>query len=240
MHLSSKKAFDREFLYSLSENELEKIYNEILETLPSKAPIYLPTGKIGLVDKIIGVAHVPQIYQEDLDKIYRPKLRDLREKYKNHSRCFLIGNGPSLNNTDLHVLKDEITFAVNGFFLKCKDLSWLPTFYLVEDHLVAEDRAHWINKLKGTTKLFPAYLGYVFPKSDDTIFYNHRPRKSYPNGYDFSLEADKITYTGCTVTFSMMQIAAYLGFKEINLIGVDASYQMPVDVQQRQIRCWCS
>ena len=64
MHLSSKKAFDREFLYSLSENELEKIYNEILETLPSKAPIYLPTGKIGLVDKIIGVAHVRQFIKK--------------------------------------------------------------------------------------------------------------------------------------------------------------------------------
>lgn len=223
---------EKELLFTLSKDELERIYEDILDSLPSKAPIYLPTEKFNIVDKIIGARHVRQIYKTDLDEIYRPRLRKLREKYRNHSRCFLIGNGPSLNETDLNALKDEVTFAVNGFFLKSRDLGWFPTFYLVEDHLVAEDRAHWINKLRGPIKLFPAYLGYVFPKARDTIFYNHRPRKSYPKGFDFSLEADKITYTGCTVTFSMMQIAAYLGFKEINLIGVDASYEIPKDVEE--------
>lgn len=222
----------KELLFTLSKDELEKIYEDLLDTLPSKAAIYLPTEKVNIIDKIIGVRHVRQIYKTDLDEIYRPRLKKLREKYRNHSRCFLIGNGPSLNNTDLNALKDEVTFAVNGFFLKSRYLDWSPTFYLVEDHLVAEDRAHYINRLKGSIKLFPAYLGYAFPKSDDTIFYNHRPRKSYPTGFDFSLEADKITYTGCTVTFSMMQIAVYLGFKEINLIGVDASYEIPSDVEE--------
>lgn len=219
-------------LLSLPEEELEQIYDRILQTLPSRAPIYLPTERVALVDRILGARHVRQIYQLDLDNIYRPRLRALRERFKGHQRCFLIGNGPSLNETDLDVLKDEITFAVNGFFLKSHDLDWTPTFYLVEDHLVAEDRAPWINVLKGPIKLFPAYLGYVFPAADDTVFYNHRPRKSYPHGFDFSLEADKITYTGCTVTFSMMQLAAYLGFREIYLIGVDASYAIPSDAQK--------
>lgn len=219
-------------LLSLPKEELEQIYDRILQTLPSRAPIYLPTERVALVDRILGARHVRQIYQHDLDNIYRPRLRALRERFKGHQRCFLIGNGPSLNETDLDVLKDEITFAVNGFFLKSRDLDWTPTFYLVEDHLVAEDRAPWINVLKGPIKLFPAYLGYVFPAAEDTIFYNHRPRKSYPHGFDFSLEADKITYTGCTVTFSMMQLAAYLGFREIYLIGVDASYAIPSDAQK--------
>lgn len=219
-------------LASKTKTELEAIYDEALGKLPSRAPIYLPTERVPMAERIIGVDHVRKIYQEDLDAVYRPKLRALRDKYKGHKRCFLIGNGPSLNRTDLNVLKDEVTFAVNGFFLKARDLDWQPTFYLVEDHLVAEDRSHWINKLDGPTKLFPAYLGYAFPPGEDTIFYNHRPRKSYPHGFDFSLEADKITYTGCTVTFSMMQIAAYLGFEEIYLIGVDASYDIPKDAQE--------
>lgn len=212
--------------------DLEARYEEVLSKLPSRAPIYLPTDKIPLPDKIRGVEHVLQIYRHDLDAIYRPRLRELRERFKNSKRCFLIGNGPSLNRTDLDMLKDEVTFAVNGFFLKSEELGWKPTFYLVEDHLVAEDRAAWINDYKGPIKLFPAYLGYMFDRSEDTIFYNHRPRKSYPHGFDFSLEADKITYTGCTVTFSMMQIAAYLGFEEIYLVGVDASYAIPVDATE--------
>jgi glycosyltransferase involved in cell wall biosynthesis len=212
--------------------DLEQQYEDLLNQLPSRAPIYLPTEKIPLEDKIRGVAHVNRIYKQDLDEIYRPKLRALRKKFQGSKRCFLIGNGPSLNRTDLDMLKNEVTFAVNGFFLKAENLDWKPTFYVVEDHLVAEDRAKWINEFKGPIKLFPAYLGYMFEKSDDTIFYNHRPRKSYPHGYDFSLEADKITYTGCTVTFSMMQLAAYFGFEEIYLIGVDASYQIPDDAKE--------
>lgn len=226
MTLSLKK------LYEKSTAELEEIYDKGLEKLPSRAAIYLPTERVGLVEKIIGVSRVHEIYKNGLDKKYRPKLRKLRERYKNSKRCFLIGNGPSLNQTDLSMLENEVTFAVNGFFLKSQDLTWKPTFYLIEDHLVAEDRAIWINDLKGPLKLFPAYLGYAFPEREDTIFYNHRPRISYPHGFDFSLEADKITYTGCTVTFSMMQIAAYLGFEEIYLVGVDASYDIPKDTQE--------
>ncbi|MCH8489188.1 MAG: glycosyltransferase [Oceanicaulis sp.] len=218
--------------HSMDAASLEQQYQELLGKLPSRAPIYLPTDKIPLEDKIRGVRHVIQIYKQDLDAVYRPRLRELREQFKGRKRCFLIGNGPSLNETDLAVLKDEVTFAVNGFFLKAKDLDWKPTFYLVEDHLVAEDRAPWINEFKGPIKLFPAYLGYMFEASEDTVFYNHRPRKSYPHGFDFSMEADKITYTGCTVTFSMMQIAAYLGFEEIYLIGVDASYAIPDDAKE--------
>ena len=218
--------------HSKKQAELEAKYEELLGKLPSRAPIYLPTEKIPLEDKIRGAEHVIRIYKNDLDAIYRPKLRALRERFKGSKRCFLIGNGPSLNKTDLAALKNEVTFAVNGFFLKAAELDWTPTFYVVEDHLVAEDRVQWINDFKGPIKLFPAYLGYMFDKSDDTIFYNHRPRKSYPHGFDFSLEADKITYTGCTVTFSMMQLAAYLGFEEIYLIGVDASYAIPEDAKE--------
>lgn len=217
---------------ALPDADLEQQYQDLLKKLPSRAPIYLPTEKIPVADKIRGIEHVIQIYKHDLDAIYRPKMRALRERFKGSRRCFLIGNGPSLNQTDLSMLKNEVTFAVNGFFLKAADLDWKPTFYVVEDHLVAEDRAKWINEFKGPIKFFPSYLGYMFDKSDDTVFYNHRPRKSYPHGFDFSLEADKITYTGCTVTFSMMQLAAYLGFQEIYLIGVDASYDIPKDAQE--------
>jgi Protein of unknown function DUF115 len=212
--------------------EQERIYADMLARLPSQAPIFLPTDKIPLTQKIRGIEHVLQIYQTDLNLIYRPRLQALRNRFKGQDRCFLIGNGPSLNQTDLSLLRDEVTFAVNGFFLKAADLDWKPTFYCVEDHLVAEDRAPWINDFHGPIKFFPAYLGYVFPADDNTIFYNHRPRKSYPHGFDFSREADKITYTGCTVTFSLMQLAAYLGFRNIYLIGVDASYDIPKDTQE--------
>jgi FkbM family methyltransferase len=212
--------------------QLEDEYRKLVSSLPTRSPIFLPTEKLDITERLSGVKIVKEIYDHRLDSVYRPRLKALRDKYKDAERCFIIGNGPSLRKTDLSVLKDEITFAVNGFFLMARELDWHPTFYVVEDHLVAEDRRHWIDEFKGPTKLFPVYLAYCLSEDDDTIFFNHRPRKSYPHGFDFSTDAREITYTGCTVTYTCMQLAFYFGFKEIYLIGVDASYQLPKDTER--------
>ena len=211
---------------------LQKQFETLVRQVPTRSEIFLPTEKIPLSEKVRGMQHVAKIYQRDLDAVYRPRIRALRDQCNGMERCFIIGNGPSLNRTDLSQLKNEVTFAVNGFFLKTQELDWVPTFYVVEDHLVAEDRKLAIDAFKGPTKLFPAYLGYCFDASPDTIFFNHQPRKSYPEGFDFSTDASNITYAGCTVTFTCMQLAHYMGFKEIYLIGVDADYALPADVEQ--------
>ena len=203
----------------------------IIDSLPTRSKIFLPTNKIPQDEQIAGLKRVQQLYSSESQAFYAKRLQNLKAGMKGRKRCFIIGNGPSLNKTDLSLLKNEITFAVNGFFLKTESLNWKPTFYVVEDHLVAEDRASYIQAFKGPIKFFPIYLGYCLPESDDTIFYNHRPRVSYPDGFDFSLNADEITYTGCTVTFSALQLAAFLGFSEIYLIGVDADYEIPKEVK---------
>nr|ADI18724.1 glycosyltransferase [uncultured Rhizobiales bacterium HF4000_32B18] len=215
-----------------SRAELEAVYAEALTLLPMNAPIYVGTEKLSLEARIAGTLKTFEIYQWRLNRTYRPRLRALREMFRGRERCFVIGNGPSLNRTDLAMLKDEVTFAVNSFFLKAADLDWLPTFFVVEDHLVAEDRADWIHALEGPTKLFPAYLRYCLDEAPDTIFFNHRPRVSYPHGFDFSTDAADVTYTGCTVTFTVLQLAHYLGFTKIHLLGVDADYVLPKDVAE--------
>lgn len=210
----------------------EDEYQKIVQALPTRSPIYLPTEKLSLEQRIDGVRKVADIYANRLDQVYKPRLRALREQFAGTKRCFVIGNGPSLNRTDLAALKGEVVFAVNGFFLKYDELDWRPTFYVCEDHLVAEDRADQLNALTGSIKLFPTYLGYCLDETEDTIFFNHQPRKSYPHGFDFSLDAADITYTGCTVTYTSLQLAHYLGFETIYLIGVDANYDLPTDVEQ--------
>jgi FkbM family methyltransferase len=193
-----------------------------------RAPIFMPTERMPLPDAIAGLGRVEDLYDGDLDLTHRPRLRALKAD-RQARRCFIIGNGPSLARTDLTRLKSEVTFATNGFFLKMAELDWSPTFYVVEDHLVGEDRSQELNALSGTTKLFPASLAYALRPDDDTTYFDHRPRKSYPTGFDFSFDADVNTYTGGTVTFTCMQLAAYLGFQEIYLIGVDADYSIPAD-----------
>lgn len=220
-------------LHKKTNEELHELYTKLMEqNSPFKAPIYTATDKMPMKDRLEGAIEVVKTHYKDLPEQYIPALKALKDRYKGQDRCFVIGNGPSLNKTDLLALKNEVTFCVNSFFLKIPDLTWLPTFFLTEDHLVAEDRAKWINSLSGMVKLFPTYLRYCLDKDDDTIFFNHQPRVSYPHGFDFTEDASEITYTGCTVTFTALQIAAYLGFKNIYLIGVDADYEIPADVEQ--------
>ena len=222
----------KDFSKNPEADDFEVAYRRMLDEVPWTADIYLPTDRISPADKLAGMRRVSLIHNQRLETVYRPRLRNLRDHYAGATRCFIIGNGPSLNRTDLAQLAGETTFSTNGFFLKMPDLEWTPTFYVVEDHLVAEDRANAINSLRGPTKLFPAYLGYCLEEGEDTIFFNHRARKSYPHGFDFSTDASQVTYTGCTVTFTCMQLAHYLGFEEIYLIGVDSSYDIPKDVKE--------
>jgi Protein of unknown function DUF115 len=203
----------------------------LIEELPLRGGIFFPTEAVPVAERVAGLKRVRAIYEWWWKREYAPRLRELRRQYAGKGRCFIIGNGPSLNRTDLTKLRDEVTFGVNGLFLKFEEMGFTPTFYVVEDHLVAEDRAQEINAIKGPLKLFPFNLAYCLDDGPDTLFFNHRPRPS-PAGFEFSTDASRITYTGCTVTFTCMQLAFYLGFPEIYLVGVDASYEIPKTVER--------
>jgi hypothetical protein len=58
-----------------------------------------------------------------------------RDRHKGR-RCFVIGNGPSLKKQDLAPLANEITFAVNSFYLHpLVGESWQPSYYFLSDPL---------------------------------------------------------------------------------------------------------
>jgi hypothetical protein len=158
-----------------------------------------------------------------------PGLRALRDSGRGR-RCFLIGNGPSLNRLDLEPLAREVSFGVNGIFLKFDELSFRPTYYVVEDDLVARDRADVINGLTGMCKLFPRYLAPWLHPSPDTIYMNvildYRDYAGFP---EFSTDAARCLWVGGTVTYLNLQLAFYMGFDPVILIGVDCDYDVRAD-----------
>ena len=224
-------AFSGKFEKDWSAEELAIAERVLLNKHPCPSDIYLPTSKYNGLERVSAIRKVVTAWN-DRQEIHKARLRDAKQRMRGRKRCFIIGNGPSLNQTNLDLLADEVTFATNGIFLKFGDTKFRPTFYVVEDHLVGEDRYREINELAGFVKMSPYYLAYCLEDGDETIYYNHRGRKSYPHGFDFSTNAEEITYTGCTVTFSCMQLAYYMGFKEIYLIGVDMSYTIPEEVKK--------
>ena len=70
------------------------------------------------------------------------------ESYENKfkgKRVFLIGNGPSLNETPMHLLENEFTMCFNRFYLMQERLNWHPSFYMCTDPLVVPDIHEDIN-----------------------------------------------------------------------------------------------
>lgn len=164
----------------------------------------------------------------------RQRLHSLQGLYRGH-RAFVIGNGPSLATADLDKLNDEIIIGSNGVFLLFKDTEFRPTFYTVEDRLVAEDRAATINDLRGLTKVFPADLAHHLVRDDHTVYLDFvRQFEGFPR---FSDRLDKQAYWGGTVTFLGLQLAYYLGIREVYLLGVDHDYQQrnSTDEQERNV-----
>lgn len=153
-------------------------------------------------------------------KVHKEKLQSLKASRRS-DRCFIIGNGSSLSDEDLSLLEGEDTFVVDDFFSRAKELPWSPTYYVIEDHAIAEKFASELNGLDGPKKLFPSYLAYCLNENKDVIYLNHRPNPRFPNGFSFSKDASNLTYTGFHPLYMCIQIAYYLGYKEIYLLGAD-------------------
>ncbi|MCX7164831.1 MAG: DUF115 domain-containing protein, partial [Rhodocyclales bacterium] len=160
------------------------------------------------------------------------KLLHLRNLHAGQ-RAFIIGNGPSLNLCDLSLLKDEITFGVNGIFLNYEKMGFHPTYYVVEDLLVAEDRAEQINSYSGPhIKFFGNYLRYCLNDSSNAVWLNVRVNYEDYEGFPhFSRDAARMVWVGGTVSYLCMQLAYFMGFSTVYLVGFDHSYRIPDDAK---------
>jgi hypothetical protein len=162
----------------------------------------------------------------------RRSLEQLRDRYRG-TRCFVMGNGPSLRKTDVTLLRDEVTIASNGIFLLFDEMGYKPTFLTVEDRLVAEDRAPELNSIEGTQKIFARDLGYCLKPDEWTLYVNFV--REYEGFAKFSDAFDRIAYWGGTVSVLNLQLAYHLGCNPIYLIGFDHSYAVPAGVRNSAV-----
>jgi len=159
------------------------------------------------------------------------RILSFQNKYAG-KRAFIIGNGPSLNKIDLTKIQNEITFGVNAIYLNKEKMGFLPTHYIVEDVFVAEDRAPEINSLTGPTKWYGNYLSYCLEDGLNVCWMNVAcDYRNYPGFPHFSSNASRIVWVGGTVSYIAMQLAYYMGIKELYLVGFDHSYTVPKEAE---------
>jgi hypothetical protein len=148
----------------------------------------------------------------------KERLGTFRDKHKNE-RCFIIGNGPSLNRMDLSPLKDEVTFGLNRIYLLFDRLGFCTSYYIAVNPNVVEQSAAEIEALE-----CPKFISWgarnFLSFSPDTAFIRSRSGPRFCN--DVSAQG---VWEGATVTYAAMQIAYYMGFSEAILIGVDHNFK---------------
>lgn len=154
-----------------------------------------------------------------MDDNYK-RLLTYKNKHKGE-RCFLIGNGPSLKASDLDLLKDETCFGCNMIHKIFDQTDWRPTYMCAIDkeliyHLYPRFEKEFpyplfVNKASyNRMQYFPEEICYVQNVSDDK----------------YKVKGNMMAYyipSKATVMSFMLELAMYMGFKEICLIGVDCT-----------------
>lgn len=171
---------------------------------------------------------VPGNYREILERN-----RKFKGIHKNE-RLFILCSGPSIQKMDLTVLKSEITMAVHSFYLH-KDISVIqPTYYC---------NAQWEYNEKITEEVIEAYLRdlkkyveksqYFFSVKEKRIIdriqmFAPEEVHYYCYGKDSSLYEEVDLCQGIMPVHSVpvicIQLAIYMGFKEIYLLGTEHDF----------------
>jgi hypothetical protein len=146
-------------------------------------------------------------------------------------RCFIVANGPSLRKTDLNLLANEVTFGLNRIYLLFNEISFRPTYYITVNELILEQYSKEIQSL-----LMPKFLNWnrrsFFEAGRDLFFLKS---KLVINDY-FQPDISKPLVVGATVTFVALQLAYYMGFREVILVGLDHSYVEKGMPSQTEVR----
>jgi hypothetical protein len=142
----------------------------------------------------------------------------------NGQRIFIIGNGPSLNDVDMTALREKMTFSFNRAYIAYERWGFVPTFYSCVDTVVLPDNKEEINAMisdqafKRTLFFFPFWASKELVPNPRTFFL---PPSNSRREFNENLNAFSILGN---VGATSIQIAVYLGFKEIILLGCDCNY----------------
>lgn len=153
-----------------------------------------------------------------------PYLLDAFHRVHAGKRCFVVGNGPSLNDIDMTRLRNELVFGSNRCYIGYEKWGFSFPFWGAIDRLQLEEYGPEYEDYvpEECIKFFPfEYLPYLRMKNACPMNFTYDSRLPYR----FSNSPD-IIYLGFTITHALLQVAAMMGCNPIILIGVDHRYNL--------------
>ena len=156
------------------------------------------------------------------------RLRRFRNRHVRES-CFILGNGPSLGQMDLVSLNERYVFGSNQIYLLFDRVDLRLSYHVSTDPMAIQRGAYQFSK-----QAWPTFItwksGRTYLRGHDHIHFirirdegDDEESRMYPPL--FTTDISKPVWDGGTVTYVALQIAFYMGFQRVYLIGVDHSFQ---------------
>lgn len=164
---------------------------------------------------------------------YFPKLERFHNIHKGE-RCFIVATGPSLKIKDLDLLheKQEICISMNKIYKGYGQTPWRPDYYIAIDYeTIYGDSISVFERSK--VAQFIGDIGWHFDGDNQDTLYKWHEYHSW-DGENLPMFSDDFArglYWGMTITYHALQLAVYMGFSEIYLVGVDCCRYEKIEEQ---------
>lgn len=157
-------------------------------------------------------------------------LRQLKDKHKGET-CVIICNGPSLNQTDMGSIKHLPTICMNRSYLMFDTWGFVPTYFAATAQHVIEQFVGDISKLP-MPKFINATYRHLLDGQDNCYFLRIPPRLVQAFGPDLTGPIS----SGGTVTYASLQVAYYMGFSKVIIIGMDHRFSAKGTPNETEVR----
>lgn len=145
--------------------------------------------------------------------MYNQLVANLYNAHRGQS-VIIVCNGPSLNGVSKQMLAENVTIGMNKIFM----WPFVPNYFVCVNPLVLQQswgRIHDLNTIR-----------FVSEKTPDPVAQNSSLMVLHSQPAPiFSYEPARYVWEGHTVTFVALQLAFYMGFTKVGLVGLDHRYE---------------
>jgi hypothetical protein len=156
----------------------------------------------------------------------------LERFYNRHAgkRAVIVCNGPSLKQMDLGFLKNEHTFGLNKIFLGVRQFGFYPRYLVAVNANVIKQAAGSIASMPCVK--FIGSAGHSVIREDALTYHLN----TVGLADRFSRDIVRGAHEGWTVTHVALQIAFYMGFTQVVIIGLDHRFEQDGIANQPVVR----
>lgn len=175
--------------------------------------------------KIYYIAH----YYNSYNFLAKRGLAEFAGKYKGEKRCFIIGNGPSLTSRDLDLLAEHNEFCIGLNMVQeiYSQTKWRPNYICISDKLVISQKLDYILENNSCPIFLSAAVQLClspFQYEKAILFHEANSQDRVYRVIRFGTElSNGAIPSGWPVSYTAIQLAVYMGFDKIFLLGMDNS-----------------